>query len=81
MVYVIAVGLCGKLNGMFLRVLGTLLALYYFYYGIVGIIKIIKSVLADKKVGAGYVLLVFIALGLGGFFSYRNIVILYKHFL
>lgn len=55
--------------------------MYYLYYGIVGVIKIIKSVLADKKVGAGYVLLVFVALGLGGFFAYRNTLILYNHYV
>jgi hypothetical protein len=65
---------------MFLRILGMLLALYYLYYGIVGFIKIIKAILSDKKVGAGYVLLVFVALGLGGFFAYRNTWILYNHF-
>tara|TARA_R110002012_G_scaffold120867_1_gene270291 strand:- start:226 stop:414 length:189 start_codon:yes stop_codon:yes gene_type:complete len=56
------------------------MALYYFYYSILGYSKIIKSVFAEKKVGIGYVLLIFIVSIFSTYYLIKNSTILYDYY-
>ena len=69
-----------KLNIMTFRLLGFFMALYYFYYSILGYSKIIKSVFAEKKVGIGYVLLIFIVSIFSTYYLIKNSTILYDYY-